>query len=144
MQRYATWDRIESETHQRSSLTGADSTRSTKEHPIFYCIWVPVMPRLPTTVLAALAAAVLILGCASETYQLMPTPVLYQVPSAAPSILQPKEVRGSSTDVDLLYITDRKDLVAPVASEPREGGHQNQGTRCPLSSIDPAHCLLYA
>jgi len=37
----------------------------------------------------------------------MPTPVLYREPSAVPVILQPKEVRCSSTDVDLLYITDR-------------------------------------
>ena len=55
--------------------------------------------------LAALAA-VLILGCASEPYRLMPTPVLYQDSSPVSVILQPKEV-GGSTDVDLLYITDR-------------------------------------
>jgi len=65
------------------------------------------MSQAPRTVLAVLAAAVLILGCASETYLLMPTPVLYQEPSAASVILQPQEVRGSSTDVDLLYVTDR-------------------------------------
>jgi esterase/lipase superfamily enzyme len=64
------------------------------------------MPRVASAVLAALAA-VLIVGCASETYRLMPTPVLYQEPGAVPVILQSKEVRGYSTDVDLLYITDR-------------------------------------
>jgi esterase/lipase superfamily enzyme len=51
--------------------------------------------------------AVSIVGCASETYQLMPTPALYQEPGAVPVILQPNEVRGRSTDVDLVYITDR-------------------------------------
>ena len=66
-----------------------------------------MIARLPGTLLATLAAAVLILGCASESYQLMPTPVLYQEPSAVPAIFQPREMRGSSTDVDLLYITDR-------------------------------------
>jgi len=37
----------------------------------------------------------------------MPTPVLYQQPGAIPVIAQTRETRGSSTDVDLLYITDR-------------------------------------
>jgi esterase/lipase superfamily enzyme len=37
----------------------------------------------------------------------MPTPVLYQQPGAMPVITQPQEARASSTDVDLLYITDR-------------------------------------
>ena len=79
------------------------------------------MSRLPTTVLAALAAAVLIVGCASKAYQLMPTPVLYQDPSAIPAIFQPKEARGSSTDVDLLYITDRG-LETDVESKLSYGG----------------------
>jgi esterase/lipase superfamily enzyme len=57
--------------------------------------------------LAALAAAVLLTGCASEPYQLMPTPELYRQPGAIPVIAQTREVRGGSTDVDLLYITDR-------------------------------------
>jgi esterase/lipase superfamily enzyme len=55
----------------------------------------------------ATLAAVYIVGCASETYQLMPTPVLYQEPSTLAVISQPKESRGISTDLDLLYITDR-------------------------------------
>lgn len=66
-----------------------------------------MMPRASSTMLAALAAAVLTVGCASETYQLMPTPLLYQGPGAVSVFLQPKAVRSGSTDVDLLYLTDR-------------------------------------
>jgi len=37
----------------------------------------------------------------------MPTPVLYQEPSTISVIEQPEELLAASTDVDLLYITDR-------------------------------------
>lgn len=65
------------------------------------------MARFPSTLLAVLAAAVTVSGCATEAYRLMPTPVLYQETSSAQVPLQPIAVRRSSTDVDLLYITDR-------------------------------------
>jgi esterase/lipase superfamily enzyme len=69
-------------------------------------------------VLAVLAALILVLGCASKPYQLMPTPVLYQEPSAIAVITQPREARGSSTDVDLLYITDREAETDPESMLP--------------------------
>ena len=37
----------------------------------------------------------------------MPTPLLYREPSSIPVFAQPEEPRAGSTDVDLLYITDR-------------------------------------
>jgi hypothetical protein len=61
---------------------------------------------------------ILVLGCASKRYQLMPTPVLYHQPSAVPVITQPREARGGSTDVDLFYITDRRPETDPESSLP--------------------------
>jgi len=66
----------------------------------------------------AVLAAVSFLGCASEAYRLMPTPVVYQAPSTVPVILNPMEVHGSSTDVDLLYITDRGPETEPESNLP--------------------------
>jgi esterase/lipase superfamily enzyme len=67
---------------------------------------------------ALLAAALLITGCASKPRQLMPTPVLYQEPSAIPVVAQPEGDRFGSTDVDLLYITDRAPETSPESALP--------------------------
>jgi hypothetical protein len=67
---------------------------------------------------ALLAAALLIAGCVSKPRQLMPTPVLYQEPSSAPVVAQPEEDRFGSTDVDLLYITDRGPETDPESTLP--------------------------
>jgi esterase/lipase superfamily enzyme len=77
-----------------------------------------VRASLVGNLLAALAAAILVLGCASKPYQLMPTPILYQQPSAVLVITQPREARRGSTDVDLLYITDREPETDPESTLP--------------------------
>jgi esterase/lipase superfamily enzyme len=59
------------------------------------------------TFIALLTAAILVTGCASKPRQLMPTPVIYQEPSPIPAVVQAEEARTDSTDVDLLFITDR-------------------------------------
>lgn len=59
-------------------------------------------------VLITLATALLVVGCVSAPHQLMPTPVVYQEPDGTQLFEQTGEERGSSTDVDLLYITDRR------------------------------------
>lgn len=57
-------------------------------------------------------------GCASKPRQLMPTPVLYQAPDGEPVITLPAEARSASTDVDLLYITDRGPETDPESDLP--------------------------
>jgi len=94
-------------TRQRSKPVVARHKGSIQKHLMSYCNGMQVEARAFRNSLTALAGAVVILGCASETYQLMPTPELYQAPSAVPLITQTKWARGSSTDLDLLYITDR-------------------------------------
>jgi esterase/lipase superfamily enzyme len=69
--------------------------------------------------LAVLAvAALLAAGCASKPRQLMPTPVVYQAPGGEPVVTLPAEQRGHSTDVDLLYITDRAPQTDPESDLP--------------------------
>jgi esterase/lipase superfamily enzyme len=46
-------------------------------------------------------------GCATPPRQLMPTPVVYLEPDGQPVLSLPAEARGATTDVNLLYITDR-------------------------------------
>jgi esterase/lipase superfamily enzyme len=65
------------------------------------------MLRTGETLSAFLAATILVAGCASKPRQLMPTPVIYQAPSTLSVFERPLEQRDASTDVDLLYITDR-------------------------------------
>ena len=57
--------------------------------------------------LALLSAVLIIAGCASKPRQLMPTPLIYQDAGSVSAVVQHEESRGSSTDVDLLYITNR-------------------------------------
>ena len=59
-----------------------------------------------TKALLLLVAIALLTGCASKPRQLMPTPVIYQEPGAQALFEQSSELFGS-TDVDLLFITDR-------------------------------------
>lgn len=56
--------------------------------------------------LIVLATLALVTGCASKPRQLMPTPVLYQQPGGQTLFEQSPELLGS-TDLDLLFITDR-------------------------------------
>jgi len=76
------------------------------------------MPRTCWTWTAVFAASFLIIGCASKPRQLMPTPEIYQDPSAVQVFEQPREERGTSTDVDLLYITDRGPETDPESTLP--------------------------
>jgi len=57
-------------------------------------------------------------GCASKPRQLMPTPVVYQTPNGEPVITLPAETRSASTDVDLLYLTDRGPETNPESDLP--------------------------
>jgi esterase/lipase superfamily enzyme len=59
------------------------------------------IPRLPT-----LLAALLLAGCATPARQLMPTPSLYRQPGGVP-VFASTAIQAHSTDVDLLYVTDR-------------------------------------
>jgi hypothetical protein len=68
--------------------------------------------------LALLATALVVAGCASKPRQLMPTPVIYQEPSALRLFEQPRPERGTSTGVDLLYITDRGPETDPESTLP--------------------------
>jgi esterase/lipase superfamily enzyme len=77
-----------------------------------------VRASLVANLFAALAAVLMLLACASKPYQLMPTPVLYQQPSAVPVITQPREARRGTTDVDLFYITDREPETDPESTLP--------------------------
>jgi esterase/lipase superfamily enzyme len=67
---------------------------------------------------AIIALALALSGCASKPRQLMPTPVVYQEPGGATLITKPSASIGASTDVDLLYITDRKDNEDPELDLP--------------------------
>lgn len=65
------------------------------------------MVKTPVQWTTLLVVAFVVAGCAGKPRQLMPTPVLYQEPGAASLFGQPTAARGTSTDVDLLYITNR-------------------------------------
>jgi len=76
------------------------------------------MPRTSWKWPAVFAAVLLTTGCASKPRQLMPTPVIYQEPSAVQVFERPREERGTSTDVDLFYITDRGPETNPESTLP--------------------------
>lgn len=65
------------------------------------------MKRTFLGILASLSAVLLIAGCASKPRQLMPTPIVYQNPDSGSAVVQHEESLSNSTDVDLLYITNR-------------------------------------
>ena len=75
------------------------------------------MLRTPAPPLVLLSAVLLLAGCASKPRQLMPTPLLYQQPGGETLFEQPREVLGS-TDVDLLFITDRGAETDPESTLP--------------------------
>jgi esterase/lipase superfamily enzyme len=73
---------------------------------------------------ALLLATLLIGGCATSARQLMPTPVLYQLPGGQPVFDRAAETQqGRSTDLDLLFITDR----APPTAAEQEAQGKEQG-----------------
>jgi len=73
----------------------------------------------PRPAVASLAvAALLSAGCATPPRQLMPTPVVYQEPGGEALLTLPADLRSGSTDVDLLYITDRGPETAPEGDSP--------------------------
>jgi esterase/lipase superfamily enzyme len=76
------------------------------------------MPSRHQAILVLAVTALVTVGCASKPRQLMPTPVVYQEPGGEPVVTQPAELRGSSTDVDLLYITDRAPETDPESDLP--------------------------
>jgi len=84
------------------------------------------MSRTVTKLLVLLTIAALATGCASPPRQLMPTPVLYQSPGGVPLFEQPREALGSSTDVDLLYITDRGAETDPESMLPYGQGRADR------------------
>ncbi|EGV19313.1 alpha/beta hydrolase [Thiocapsa marina] len=61
----------------------------------------------------AMLAALLVGGCATEARQLMPTPILYQLPDGQP-VFEVAETSRQTPDIDLLFITDR---APPTAAE---------------------------
>ena len=76
--------------------------------------------------LTSLTVAVLLLGaCASAPRQLMPTPVLYQQPGGEPVFAEPREALGS-TDIDLLFITDRGAETDPESTLPYGQGREDR------------------
>jgi esterase/lipase superfamily enzyme len=68
--------------------------------------------------LAVITVALLVAGCASKPRQLMPTPLLYQQPSTIPAVVRAVQAQGSSTGVDLLYVTDRGPETDPESGLP--------------------------
>jgi esterase/lipase superfamily enzyme len=56
--------------------------------------------------MSLLVALLLLAGCATPARQLMPTPALYRQPGGVP-VFESTAVQRHSTDVDLLYVTDR-------------------------------------
>lgn len=75
------------------------------------------MARMPSRALIPIATMLLVAGCASQPRQLMPTPTIYQQPNGDVVFSRPAEAR-SSTDVDLLYITDRGTETDPASTLP--------------------------
>ncbi len=74
--------------------------------------------------LSLLLAVTLIGGCASTARELMPTPTLYQLPGGQPVFDRAATTQQrQSTDLDLLFITDR----APPTSAELEARSEEQG-----------------
>ncbi|MCU0835856.1 MAG: alpha/beta hydrolase [Chromatiaceae bacterium] len=71
---------------------------------------------LPTCAILFLAALTLA-GCATPARQLMPTPLVYRQPGGLPLFTQSADQRGS-TDLDLLFITDRGPETTPEGTLP--------------------------
>ena len=70
----------------------------------------------------AVIAALLVGGCATSARQLMPTPILYQLPGGQPVFGRVDEAR-QSPDLDLLFITDRAPPTpAEVEAQPKDAG----------------------
>lgn len=76
------------------------------------------MPRRAQRLIVLAVISLLAVGCASKPRQLMPTPVVYQQPGGEPVVTLPAEVRSASTDVDLLYLTDRAPQADPESDLP--------------------------
>jgi esterase/lipase superfamily enzyme len=76
--------------------------------------------------LTSLTVAVLLLGaCASAPRQLMPTPVIYQQPGGERVFAEPREALAS-TDIDLLFITDRGAETDPESTLPYGQARENR------------------
>ena len=58
------------------------------------------MNKTHVNLVMVLAFPAMVVGCASKPRQLMPTPLIYQEPSALNVFEQPREERGASTDMD--------------------------------------------
>ncbi len=76
------------------------------------------MVRITCRLIILLTTVGLITGCASKPRQLMPTPLLYQQPGGEAVIRLPLAERGSSTAVNLLYLTDRGPETDPETDLP--------------------------
>ncbi|MGD8207259.1 MAG: alpha/beta hydrolase [Thiohalocapsa sp.] len=75
------------------------------------------MNRRVNVLVVLLGVVALTAGCASKPRQLMPTPVLYQQPGG-PALLHADYEPPWSTDVDLLYVTDRAVETSPESDLP--------------------------
>lgn len=64
-----------------------------------------------------LLAAILLIGCAGNVRDLMPTPTVYHLPTAR-AIFDEVPVARRHSEVDLLYITDRAQEKDPDAESP--------------------------
>ncbi len=80
------------------------------------------MFKMPVGAAVTVLAAVLLGGCATSARQLMPTPILYQLPGGQTVFDRSQEAR-QSPDLDLLFITDR----APPTADELEAQGQDQG-----------------
>ncbi len=70
----------------------------------------------------AVIAALLAGGCATSARQLMPTPILYQLPGGQPVFDRVDKAR-QSPDLDLLFITDRAPPTpAEIEAQPKDAG----------------------
>lgn len=76
------------------------------------------MLRTRAKLFALLAAVLLVTGCASKPRQLMPTPALYQEPNTLSVVAERSQAAALSTDVELLYITDRAVETEPESTLP--------------------------
>jgi len=76
------------------------------------------LPQTYRVLVILLVTAAIIGGCASKPRLLMPTPVHYYKPGGADVFAPDSDVRAGSSDVDLLYITDRAPETDPESTLP--------------------------
>jgi esterase/lipase superfamily enzyme len=76
------------------------------------------LPQTYRVLVILLVTAAITGGCASKPRLLMPTPVHYYKPGGADVFVPNSDIRAGSSDVDLLYITDRGPETDPESTLP--------------------------